>query len=89
MTGDQAGNLYFGSYDQQSIVRRNPDGTATVLAHDPRINWPDALVIQNGYLYVSLDQWNRMASLNSGKDLRRPPNYVVRIKLPAGTQRAE
>ena len=89
LTGDQAGNLYFGAYDQESIIRRNPDGTATVLAHDPRLGWPDAMMIQNGYLYVTADQWNRMASLNGGKDLRKPPYYVFRIKLPDGTRGAE
>jgi sugar lactone lactonase YvrE len=82
MTKDDQGNFYFGAYDQQSFVRRNPDGSYTLLAHDQRIGWPDALFVQNGYLYATLDQWNRMASLNGGQDLRTPPYIVVRVKLP-------
>ena len=82
ITGDMAGNLYFGAYDQRSIVRRDPDGSFHVIAHDDRLGWPDALMIQNGYLYLTADQWNRMAALNGGTDLRKPPYYIVRIKLP-------
>lgn len=86
---DGQGNIYFGAYDQQSLVRRNPDGSYTLLAHDPRIGWPDGLCVANGYLYATLDQWNRMASLNDGRDLRKPPYLIVRVKLPAAQSRSD
>ena len=78
---DQQGRIYFGAFEQESIVRRNTDGTYALIAHDPRLVWPDALQVANGYLYVSLGQWNRHPGFNGGHDLRVPPNLLVRIKL--------
>jgi sugar lactone lactonase YvrE len=67
---DEQGRLFFGAFDQGSLVRRNLDGSFTLIARDERLGWPDALFVHNGYLYVTLGQWNRMASLNGGKELR-------------------
>ncbi|MGD0235062.1 MAG: L-dopachrome tautomerase-related protein [Syntrophorhabdales bacterium] len=78
---DPEGRIYFGALDQESVVRRNADGTFTLIAHDPRLTWPDALQVANGYLYVTLGQWNRHASFNGGHDLRVPPYLLVRIRL--------
>jgi sugar lactone lactonase YvrE len=78
---DPEGRLYFGAFDQESVVRRNADATFTLIAHDPRLTWPDALQVANGYLYVTVGQWNRHASFNGGHDLRVPPYLLVRIRL--------
>jgi len=78
---DQEGRIYFGAFEQESIVRRNADGTYALIAHDPRLTWPDALQVANGYLYVTLGQWNRHPGFNGGHDLRVPPYLVVRMKL--------
>ena len=78
---DDAGGIYFGAYDQRSLVRRNPNGSFCVMAHDERLGWPDALFVQNGYLYVTLGQWNRLAAFNDGVEKRKPPYLVVRVKL--------
>jgi sugar lactone lactonase YvrE len=84
---DDAGGIYFGAYDQRSLIRRSPDGSFCVVAHDDRLGWPDALFVQNGYLYVTLGQWNRLAGFNNGVEKRRPPYLLVRVRLPDNTQR--
>ena len=78
---DAQGNIYFGAFEQLSLVKRSPDGQYTHLAHDPRLGWPDGLSYQNGSLYVTLGQWNRLAGMNQGHDLRQPPYLLVRVKV--------
>lgn len=78
---DEKGNIFFGAFEQQSVVQRTAGGQFELLAHDEKnFVWPDGLAYRNGYVYVTLGQWNRLASFNNGKDLRKPPYLVVRIK---------
>jgi len=51
------------------------------LINDDRLGWPDGLFYSNGYLYVTLGQWNRLPGFNDNKDLREPPYLVGRIKV--------
>ncbi len=79
---DEQGNIFFGAFEHQSLVQRAPDGKYTVLAHDrDNFVWPDGLYYQQEYLYVTLGQWNRLPDFNNGKDLRKPPYLIVRIKI--------
>lgn len=79
---DAAGNIYFSAYEQTALVRRTPDGGFETLVRDERLGWPDGMFLSSdGYLYVTLGQWNRLPGFNAGKDLRRPPYLVMRIKL--------
>lgn len=82
---DDMGGIYFGAYDERSLVRRDPDGSFCVIAHDERLGWPDGLFVQGGYLYVTLGQWNRLPAFNNGVEKRRPPYLLVRVKLPRTT----
>lgn len=78
---DEQANIYFGAFEQQSIVKRSADGQYKLLAHDrENFVWPDGLAYKNGFVYVTLGQWNRLAGFNGGKDLRKPPFLVVKIK---------
>ncbi|MFT4155649.1 L-dopachrome tautomerase-related protein [Parafilimonas sp.] len=78
---DDKGNIYFGAFEQQSIVKRTPDGECQLLAHNAaNFVWPDGLAYHGGYVYVTLGQWNRLAGFNNGKDLRKPPYLVAKIK---------
>lgn len=81
LTIDDNGNIYFGDFEQRSIVRRKPNGQYELVTHDHRFIWPDALFFTKNYIYVTLGQWNRLPAFNKGKDLRIPPYLVVRIKL--------
>ena len=79
---DADGNIYFSAYEQTALVKRNPDGTFHTLIQSPLLGWPDGMfVTSDGWLYVTLGQWNRLPGFNGGKDLRKPPYYVVRLNL--------
>jgi sugar lactone lactonase YvrE len=78
---DGDGNIYFGSFEQRSLVRRNLSGRYELLAHDARFGWPDGLAYHDGWLYVTLGQWNRLPAFNNGKELRKPPYLVVRVPV--------
>lgn len=78
---DSLGRLYFGAFDQRSIVRRNLDGSFTVVARDGRLGWCDTLYVANDYLYVALGQTNRVGAFNAGKDARQPPFLLTRFRL--------
>jgi len=79
---DEKGNIYFGAFEQQSLVKRGIDKQYHLIAHDQEnFVWPDGLAYRNGYLYVTLGQWNRLPGFNHGKDLRKPPYLVVKVKV--------
>lgn len=79
---DENGNIFFGAFEHQSIIQRSSDGKYKLLAHDAEnFVWPDGLAYRNGFVYVTLGQWNRLPGFNYGKDLRKPPFLVVRIPI--------
>lgn len=79
---DSEGNIYFGAFEQQSVVKRSADGNYTLIGHDrENLVWPDGLAYKSGFIYVTLGQWNRLPDFNDGKDLRKPPYLVVRFKV--------
>ena len=84
MAIDTDGNLYFGDASRYAILGKSPQGTFSLVAHDGRLIWPDGLVVQNGWLYVSIGQWQRVPGLHQGHDLRHGPYQVLRFKLGAG-----
>ncbi len=70
---DAQNRIYFGVFEQDSLVRRNPDGHFELLAHDPRIIWPDGLFATDDDLYVTLGQWTDCpASTRAGTCVSRP-----------------
>ncbi|CAB3749197.1 L-dopachrome tautomerase-related protein [Paraburkholderia humisilvae] len=84
ITSDANGAVYAGDYERNSIRKMLPDGTWVTIAHDPRILWPDALSIgTDGYLYFTANQLNRQAQFNHGRDLRKKPYTLFRIKINA------
>lgn len=77
---DGQGNIYFGAFEQQSVVKRSATGNYQLIAHDANFGWPDGLAWHNGSVYMTLGQWNRLPDFNQGKELRKPPYLVVKIK---------
>ena len=81
ITIDTDDNLYFGSFEHLSIIRKKQNGEFELIAHDERFVWLDSLFVSNNYIYITLGQWNRLPEFNNGKDLRKPPYLVVRVKI--------
>lgn len=81
MLTDADGNVYFTSLEQSAVIMRRPNGDYDILSSDRNIVWPDSMAFdRNGWLYLVSNQINRMPLFNAGKDMRRPPYYVLRIR---------
>jgi sugar lactone lactonase YvrE len=85
LESDAAGYIYSTNYEHNAILRRGPDGKWDTVLHDPRLLWPDTLSLAtDGYLYVTANQLHRQARFNKdGRDLRRKPYTLFRIKVDA------
>ena len=82
LESDAAGHIYSTNYEHNAILRRAPGGLWETVAHDPRLLWPDMLSLAtDGYLYVTANQLHRQARYQKGKDLRRKPYTLFRIRL--------
>lgn len=57
---DADGNIYVGDTDRQSVWRVYPNGSSSLLVHDPRLLWVDAMwVDSNNTLWMPAAQLNR------------------------------
>jgi sugar lactone lactonase YvrE len=84
LESDSAGNIYSTNYEHNAILRRSPDKRWETLTHEPRLLWPDTLSLAtDGYLYVTANQLHRQARFHKGKDLRRKPYSLFRIRVDA------
>lgn len=84
LESDASGCLYATNYEHNAVLRRGPDAEWEVVAHDPRLLWPDTMsVATDGYLYVTANQLHRQARYHQGQDLRRPPYTLFRVKIDA------
>lgn len=82
LESDDHGNIYLTDYEHAAVHRRDAAGHDEVLVQDPRLIWPDTLsVANNGYLYISVNQLDRGAQFHDGKDLRKPPFALFRVKI--------
>ena len=82
---DAKGRLYLTSYEHNSILRRNADGSIETLVEDPRLQWPDTLAIsRDHFLYVTANQLDLLPRFHDGKDLRHQPWYILRLPIDAG-----
>lgn len=85
LESDDAGRLYFTSYEHNAVLRRLPDGMYETVVHDPQLLWPDTMsVATDGYLYVTANQLHRQSAYHEGKDLRRRPYALFRTRIDAG-----
>lgn len=83
MIADSKGNIYLSNSPNHAIQYVTPDGKVHVLVKDKRLIWPDSFGIGNdGYLYLSASQMNRLPRYNNGKDKVDYPFRVYKVKLP-------
>ncbi len=86
---DNSGNLYLTDYEHHAIRRINADqlaanGTPHVetFVADPRMIWPDTLAVgPDNFLYITVNQLNRMPRMQGGNDLRKPPYLLLRARI--------
>ena len=82
LESDAAGYIYSTNYEHNAILRRRPNGEWETVTHDPRLLWPDTLSLAaDGYLYVTANQLHRQARYQRGRDLRRKPYTLFRIRI--------
>jgi len=84
LESDAAGNIYATNYEHNSIMRRRLGGAWETVVHDSRLLWPDTLSLAtDGYLYVTANQLHRQARFHKGRDLRRRPYTLFRVRIDA------
>ena len=85
LESDATGYIYSTNYEHNAILRRHSDNREwETIVHDPRLLCPDTLSVANdGYLYVTANQLHRQARYQKGKDLRRKPYTLFRIRIDA------
>ncbi|MBV9470514.1 MAG: gluconolactonase [Abitibacteriaceae bacterium] len=85
LESDDKGRVYVTDYEHNAIRRRFPDGHYETVAQDSRMLWPDTMsVATNHYLYFTANQLHRQPSYHYGKDLRKKPYHLFRVKIDAG-----
>ncbi|QGZ42850.1 sugar lactone lactonase YvrE [Pseudoduganella flava] len=85
LESDAAGAVYAGDYEHNAI-RKLARGSTTwrTIARGENLSWPDTLSVgPDGYLYVIANQLHRQAGFNDGRDLRRKPYELLRVKVNA------
>lgn len=84
LEADDKGRIYGGDYENHS-VRMLENGKWKTIAQSPEIQWPDTFSTgSDGYLYFTANQLDRQPGFHEGKDLRKKPYKLLRIKIDAG-----
>ncbi|MGA3195548.1 MAG: L-dopachrome tautomerase-related protein [Terriglobales bacterium] len=82
LESDAEGRVYLSDYEHDAVRRRMASGEMKTLVHDPRVLWPDTLSLAaNGYLYFTANQIERGPTFNNGRDLRKKPYVLFRVKV--------
>jgi sugar lactone lactonase YvrE len=83
MIADAKGNIYLSDSPDHAIQYVTPDGKVHFLVKDDRLIWPDSFGVGNdGYLYFSCSQMNRLPKYNDGVDKVEYPFRIYKVKLP-------
>ena len=82
LESDAEGRIYSTDYENRGIKVRGANGVYTTLVEDPKVVWADTMsVASNGFLYFTSNQLNRQAGYNDGRDLRKKPYHLFRVKI--------
>jgi sugar lactone lactonase YvrE len=88
-TLDTNGRLYYMDMEQDGIFRRASDGRIQAVVVDPRLMWPDTMVIgTDEYLYVTTSQHDRRPEFHDGEELRQQPYGLFRVYVGAQSVKA-
>jgi sugar lactone lactonase YvrE len=84
LESDAEGRVYVTNYEHNAILRRSQNGEWETITHDARLLWPDTLSLAtDGYLYVTANQLHRQARFHDGRDMRKKPYTLFRVKVNA------
>ena len=84
LESDAQGRVYLTDYEHNAIRRWSAQNGFELLAHDPRMLWPDTLSLaSDGFLYFTANQVERQGAFHNGKDLRQKPYVLFRLKVDA------
>lgn len=82
MIRDRKGNIYLGDIEKNAIVRLTPELKLETILQDKRLSWPDSYAISDdGVLYITCSQIQKMPRFNGGKDTRTTPYSLYRLKI--------
>ena len=85
IAADGRGNVYITNLAENAISVADADGTR-VWVKDDRFIWPDGVyVAPDGSVVATINQLNRAAPFNKGKDGAEPPYLIVRVEAVAGS----
>lgn len=78
---DSQGNLYTSGIEDNTIRRLSASGLPTIVAQGPEISWPDSFATgPDGSLYFTTSQIQTQARWNKGKETRKQPYGLWRLK---------
>lgn len=81
ITIDKANNIYLGDLAENAIGVIRPDRSYQQMAKSAQLTWVDSFSFgPDGKLYAVVNQLNRSAVLNGGKDLSKPPYLLIELK---------
>ena len=80
IAADGTGRIYITNLDKNAISIADSSGTR-IWVQDERFIWPDGVdVAPDGSVVATINQLNRAAPFNGGKDGQTPPYLIVRIR---------
>jgi sugar lactone lactonase YvrE len=86
---DLEGRIYTTDFEDNAIRRVDPsNGALQVLTEDARLLWPDTLALHDDELYITSNQLAREPRFHDGKDLRKPPYVLFRLRVDGRSQLA-
>lgn len=82
IAADRNQNVYITDIEKQAIGVSNKNGYKILAKLPKNQTWPDGLAVANdGYVYATVNQLDKNAALNNGKEEGVAPYLIVKTKL--------
>ena len=86
---DAEGRIYATNYEHGAVLRTGDAGASwEPVAHRPEMLFVDTLAVAaDHHVYFTVNQLQRQAQYQAGRDLREPPYLLIRVAIDAGPVR--